>query len=217
MTAADLGMGQSGTIRAEGLHASDIYNDLFQSLEPKRYVRDREPPPLLLEMGLIFERMLEEGILRRIEAWPVTVERVERPGEFTESGTFEGEPFTIHFTPDLLIFNGDLRVGEIKATKMSPGVSLEVIDAYLRREDEAIDAVGQALRAQKFDKYWVQVKLYCHLLHTRYARLYAFFINGVYKPTMDPVFLACDATFSEDDLAMNFAMCMNHARFKRML
>lgn len=194
---AEVGIGHSSGVRAAGLHASDIYNDLFQDLEPNRYKRDREAPLLVLELGLIFEQMLEEGLARRL-ATSVNGEEITRPGELTHEGEFEGHPFTLHYSPDLFIFpkRGELRLGEIKATKMSP---------------------KEAPLAPKFEKYWVQIKLYCWLQRTPFARLYVLFINGHYRPTMDPIFQAWDVTFSQDELDTNYAMCLYHALHKGML
>lgn len=89
--------------RSPGLHMSDIYNDLYSDLEPKRYVRGSPMDLLRLEAGMAFEDILEEGLKRRL---------VERPGEFI---TDEG----IIYSPDCIIFNGSTRLGEIKLTWLS--------------------------------------------------------------------------------------------------
>lgn len=178
-------LGKSWTPRTPGLHMSEIYNDLFQRIEPKRYKKGGPPDPLRLEAGLALEEMLEEGLKRRLVG--------ERPGEFT---TEEG----IIFTPDLLIFNGSTRLGEIKLTWMwSKDVPREPGNAF----------------PPKFDKYLCQIKSYCHKLETNEARLIAFFVNG--KGDSVPELLAWDITFTARELHENWAMLMNHARSRRML
>lgn len=217
-----IGIGSSTGNRAPGLHASTIYNDLYQDLEPERYVSDRTPPPLLLEIGLILETSLEEGLKRRMAAAPG--ESIERPGEFTYASEFEGVPFECHYNPDLFIFNGEFRIGEIKATKMSPTIegykapeTAEIIKAFYRGDQAAAQLVATIPFAKKFDKYWTQIKLYCFFQRTLFGRLYAFFINGTYKPDLDPVFLAWDVTFEMDELENNYSRCLYHALHKGMI
>jgi hypothetical protein len=172
--------------RSPGLHMSNIYNDLYQDLEPKRFTRGTLPDPLRLEAGLAFEDMLEEGLKRRLCG--------ERPPEMvTEEGIF--------YSPDLIIFNGHTRLGEIKLTWMS---SKEV-------PREAANGFPP-----KFDKYFTQMKAYCHHLDLGHARLLAFFVNGDYRPPK-PELLAWDIEFTPRELRENWQMLLNHARHKRML
>ena len=179
-------VGVSTGYRSSGLHMSTIYNDLFQDLEPKRFVRGTAPDPLRLEAGLAFEDMLEEGLKKRLAG--------ERPGEFT---TAEG----IIFTPDLLIFNGTTRLGEIKLTWMS---SKEVPRDAARGFPP------------KFDKWLCQMKAYSYHLELDHARLLAFFVNGNYRPPR-PELLAWDITFTARELKENWQMLLLHAKHKRML
>lgn len=184
----DLSVAASDLVRSPGLHLSAIYNDLFQDLEPKRFTRGTLPDPLRLEAGLSMELMLEEGIKRRLSA--------DRPGEFfTEEG--------IAFSPDLLINNGVLRLGEIKLTWLS--------SRDVPRES------GINVLPPKFDKYLVQMKGYCHALGTPYARLYVFFVNGDYTHPYSPELLSWDIEFTERELQENWEMLINHAKQKRML
>src|SRR5262245_48994017 len=91
--------------RSPGIHASDIYGDLFEFLDPKRYKFEGPPNPLLLALGTAWEKHLEYLLERNgINAY--------RPGEVM---SLDGIPFS----PDLIIFNGHTRVGEIKLTSMS--------------------------------------------------------------------------------------------------
>jgi len=133
---AALGLGNSGGVRGEGLHASDIYSDLYQDLEPKRFVRDRPFDLPTLETGIIWENILEEGLRRRFGHL--------RPGEFQ---TPEG----IYFNPDLFMYEGPnkatLRVGEIKATWMSAkdGIQHAKFDKYLTQLKFYCEALGTDL------------------------------------------------------------------------
>lgn len=182
-------MGKSPGVRTPGLHMSSIYNDLFQDLEPTRYLRGTAPDPLRLEAGLAFESFLEDAIKARL-----TNSGSGRPDEMISD---EG----ILYNPDLILFNGSTRLGEIKLTWLSSGdVPRESANAF----------------PPKFDKYFVQMKSYCRCLHTPYARLIAFFVNGTYKPPM-PELLAWDIEFTKRELDENWTMMMSHAKFKGML
>ena len=193
-------LGVSTSPRSPGLHMSEIYGDLYQDMEPTRYVRGAPMDPLRLEAGLIFEQMLEEGLKRRLQA-----SGGGRPGEFVES------EHGIIYSPDLILFNGETRLGEIKLTWLS--------NSEMPRE------VANNL-PQKFDKYLTQMKAYCRCLETPYARLMALFVNGGYeflrknkaerKPPA-PAFGAWDLTFTKRELDENWSMLINHAKFKGML
>lgn len=181
-------LGVSTGHRSPGLHLSEIYNDLYQDLEPKRYTRGTKPDPLRLEAGLAFEDMLEEGLKRRLAG--------ERQGEFvTEEG--------IVYSPDLIIANTGHpnRLGEIKLTWMS---SKEVP----RERSNGFPP--------KFDKYFTQMKAYCYHLGLTDARLLAFFVNSDYRPPK-PELLAWDIEFTVRELKENWQMLLNHARHKGML
>lgn len=105
--------------RGEGLHVSDIYNDLYQDLEPARYTRDGVPPDLKMAVGLAWEQYLEKVLLANGEL-------VWRPGE-------QRSPEGIYYSPDLLVVNGHDRIGEIKATWLSSkvGPNHKKFDKYL--------------------------------------------------------------------------------------
>lgn len=183
-------VGVSTTPRTPGLHISEIYNDLYQDMEPKRFVRGSAPDPLRLEAGLALENMVEQGLKERF------VGGIERPGEFvTEEG--------ILYTPDLIIFDSGprCRLGEIKLTWMlSREVPRTVVHSF----------------PPQFEKWFTQIKSYCYHLDLLEARLIAYFVNGDNRPPR-PELLAWDIEFTKAELQRNWQMMMNHARSKPYL
>lgn len=185
-----------GYVRSEGLHLSQIYNDLYCDLEPKRYVRGSLPDPLRMEAGLALEEMLESGLRNRLRG-------DGRPEEFVSD---EG----IICSPDLIIFNHVTRVGEIKLSWLSTRELPTEVSNHL---------------PPKFSKYTVQMMAYCHVVQTPYARLYFFGVNGGYEflrkggrgTPPGPKLLAFDIEFTKRELDENWSMCLNHARSKGML
>ena len=135
--------------RAPGLHMSQIYGDLFQDLEPKRFVRDAPMDMLRVEAGLALESVLEKGLRDR---WCA-----ERPPEqFTTEG--------IAFNPDMIVFTDKTRLGEIKLTWMS--------SKDMPREPSNNFP-------PKFNKYLCQMKAYGYHLELAHARLLTYFVNGM--------------------------------------
>lgn len=180
-------LGISTLPRTPGLHISEIYGDLYQRLEPTRY-KGGEPDPLHLEAGLAWEQMLEEGLKRRLSA--------NRPGELIS-------PEGIYLSPDLIIANCAVRVGEIKLTWMS------CREMPLERTTHM---------PEKFSKWFVQMMAYCHILETPYARLIGFFVNGDYpRGAPRPRLLAWDLQFTSRELTDNWRMLMNHAKVMGVL
>lgn len=172
-----IALAENDPTRALGVHASDIYGSLYQRLEPKRYAKDEPMDWNLVALGLAWEQYLE----RRLHALGINA---TRPGEFTS-------PHGFTYTPDLFVFNGEFRVGEIKLTTMSNR--------------------GWP-KDPKFDKWMTQVKLYCHELQTPYATFYPIFVrNGTAK------FCPVDVEFSQRELRDNFQTLMSHARSEGLL
>lgn len=168
--------------RSTGLHASQIYGDLFQDLEPTRFRSDSKPNIVKMAVGLAWEQWLEKTL-------QAMGEMVERPKEqMSEEG--------IAYSPDLLVVNGKDRVGEIKATWMS---------SYGAPSDP------------KFNKWFVQIMLYCWWLQIPDARLYGLFLGGDYREHRDPQFLVWDISFSLRELRENHQMNINHAKHKKLL
>lgn len=189
-------LGHSFGSRTPGLHISQIYGGLYEELEPTRFVKGSIPDPLRLEAGLAFESILEEGLKQRLCGG--------RPGEIVSE---EG----IICSPDLIVFNGSTRVGEIKLTWMS---SREV-------PREACNSFPP-----KFSKYFCQMLSYCHVLEVSEAQLIGFFINGKYEFIKQrdgssipsgPELLAWNITFTAREIRENWTMLMNYARQRKLL
>jgi hypothetical protein len=153
-------------------------------------------------LGLAWENMLEDGIKERLRQG----QGADRPGEFvTEEG--------IVFSPDLLLFNGVTRLGEIKLTWVS--------------SKEMPRTVGDHFPSHPtVDKWLCQMMAYAYHLDTPYARLYAFHVNGEYawmrkggnKDTPGgPQLFAYDIEFSKRELHDNWQMLLGHAKSSGLL
>lgn len=172
----------SDLARSGGLHASDVYGDLYKHLEPKRYDFGEGPPnALLMALGTAWEKHFEYLLAK---SGYVT----ERPGEF-----FSPPPESIAFSPDLLQFNGVTRLWEIKYTSMSA-------------KDLPTEETNSL--PPKFNKYDCQMKLYAYWLGLYHGCL-AVVLN--HEP-WNPQFRMFHLEWNDRELQENHAMCMNHAR-----
>ena len=176
---------KSDLVRSPGLHMSECYGSLYAELEPKRYGGTTPPNPLLLALGTAWEKHFEQLL---ISSAPPGV-NISRPVEFMNA---DG----IAFSPDLLISNGELRVGEMKLTFQSS---------------------AEDISAPKFSKWIVQMQAYCHGMETPHARLYVLFVNGDYKTQRWPQLKIWDFTFSERELRDNYTLLLNHAKRRGLL
>jgi hypothetical protein len=200
-----IGANEPGFERTKGLHMSELYGAYYKAVEPERFTQDDITPDIKLkfELGFALERMLEEGLKERL-----ALNGSGRPGEFVEP------EHGIIYSPDLLLFNGVTRLGEIKLTWMS---SKEV-------PREAMSSNGFPPR---FDKYFTQMKLYCRALEICDARLIAFFVNGdyAYKQKANkgksvpsgPELLAWDLQFTRREMDEEWRTIMNHAKHVGLL
>lgn len=198
-----------GYVRTPGLHMSDIYNSLYKGLDPKRFDKrdaDGNPLPfddLRMEVGSAFEEALEPVLRARvIEA--------SRPGEFATQHARDcvhvrtkvevGDPVCscgagVIYSPDHFLFNGVFRLGEFKLTWMS---------------------IRKGLHDKRFDKWFCQMKVYCHHLGTQHARLYVLFINGDYT-NYSPMLLAWDIEFTVKETTEEWNTLLRHGRKKGLI
>lgn len=173
--------------RGKGLHASDIYGSFHKALNPKKYAEEMEPAlqDLLFAIGLAWEQYLEKvlkanGVL------------CDRPGELES-------PEGVKYSPDLLILNGQDRIGEIKATHMS---SRDCVPGNT-----------------KFDRYLTQAKAYCYWTGIPRCRFYVLYLHGDWMrgksgKLMD--FKVWDIDFTKRELKENHQMLMRHATAEGM-
>jgi hypothetical protein len=194
VTAAEpIDLSKSNLVRSTGLHASAIYGNLYKHLEPERFGKPgepQEPNDELMFLGSALEDRLEPTMqLNGISCY--------RPGEFIHT-TPDGQQ--IAFSPDLMIFNGVTRVGEIKLTSM--------------KVEDLLDLKGAINNLPpKMDKYLTQMMLYIKWLELRHGWLG---IMSIYRPYA-PVFVPLNIEFSDRDLDDNERMCLNHARHEGLL
>jgi hypothetical protein len=175
---------KSELVRGEGVHASGIYNDLYKSLEPGRFKEGEGPNPVLMMLGTAFEKHFEYLLrLNGVDA--------KRPREFIS-------PEGIYYSPDLLIFNGEARVGEMKLTSMG-------LKECPKEETNWLP--------QKFDKYLTQMKFYAIHQGLSHARLYVCSIRQPWNPEL----MAFDIEFTDRELQENHQMLVNHAKLRGML
>jgi hypothetical protein len=168
---------KSDLVRSKGVHASDIYGDLYRKLEPRRYDYEDDGNPLLMALGTAWERHFE--YLLRVNGI-----EVERPDEFLS-------PEGIAYSPDLIIFNGITRLGEIKYTSMSA--------------DEMPETETNSL-PPKLDKYLTQMMLYAFWLGLNDGWLAILFNHQPWNPQ----FRMFDLHWTDSELRDGHQMCMNH-------
>lgn len=202
-----------GYERTPGLHMSEIYNDLYKGLDPKRFDKGGPPDAVKMEFGTAFEEVLEPALAMRVFGL------AERPMEFAclPSGKVcpLGTPNSIIFSPDHLFFQGSRMIlGEFKVTWMS---------------------ISKGITDKRFDKWFTQVKAYSFPLKVEDLHLFALFVNGHYKwkdlavpgvhyeghpkgfCPQGPLLLSWQVKFTARDLETNWNMLMRHARKKGML
>jgi hypothetical protein len=189
-------LGNSGTNRAPGLHLSAIYGDFMSQLQPKRFDRSKPFNQTTLEMGLVFENMLERGLAEKF----ATV----RPGELVS-------PEGVWMSPDGI--NPTYDAGEeYKFTRMSSRI-------YKGNTSPYTDEYG--MPTDKFLHWFLQMKGYAKWLDTRKFLMRVLHVNGEWdrkKPGgMEPMFLSHLVTFTQAEIDENWTMLMQHARNRGML
>ena len=193
---------------------SDLYGDLYAQLEPDRYGKKpgvQRRPNERWGIGMAFEEMLEKGLILRVFN-ETSTEEVMRPGEFQTVHTPQcTRPMALRtkgcgckcgggvlFTPDLLIFNGVSRIGEIKLNSMgAKGAPWKLGEKY-----DCFDP--------KFDKYFCQMKVYCYHIGTPFARLYSFSMREMVYFNEDDIFRGWDVQFEQWELDEEWEMLRRH-------
>ncbi len=170
---------KSDLIRSPGVHASDIYGSLYAGLDPKHYAYTEPPNPLLLALGTAWEKHFE--YLLKANGLLIT-----RPEELMS-------PEGIAYSPDLLLFNGVTRLGEIKYTsKSAKDMPTEVSNNL----------------PPKADKWTCQMMLYAFWLELLDGWLAVLFNHQPWNPDLR----VYDIQWTERELGDNHKTCMNHAR-----
>lgn len=178
--------------RTEGLHVSKIYGDLDKVLNAKRYSGSITPEALdhFAMLGFVWERILEETLADITMSGDPS--RYFRPGEQVLDGVLA--------TPDYadLDFAGDgsnvLGLEEWK-------VSWKSVNALDNLE-------------KNFWRWIVQMKAYCHILQTTFARLRTLSIVGDWRDDISPKCRVFEFEFTELELAENWSMLTGHAKRK---
>lgn len=190
-------LGQSGPRTRDVLHLSDIYKDLMQRLQPKRFdKRDHNGKPIPMDMvkvetGLVMENVLEQGLREKFATM--------RPGEIVSD---EG----VWMSPDG--YNPTELCGEeYKCTWMST--------RNKKGSTPYTDEYG--MPSDKFLHWFIQMKGYAKHLNTDTFLLRALHINGDYEHPYQPAFLTHRVRFTETEIDENWQMLMNHAHDRGML
>jgi hypothetical protein len=178
--------------RSEGLHASRIIHDLRAGLGKLK--KGGGISDVQLEefgtIGFVWERVLETTLAKLVsEANPA---RYLRLGEQVQDGVYRTPDYA-----DLDHFgDGTYKLG-VEEWKCS-------WSSYRKADD----------LERNFWHWLVQIKDYCEVLNTPYARLRALFIAGDWKGDITPKLRTWEMEFSARELRDNHDMLLNHAKRK---
>ena len=179
-------LGNSVAPRSTGLHVSTLYAKLHPQKKRSGPGKGLDETDLKAYRfaGLALENIIEEAMIR------VFVDRMNRDPNYHGSVSRPPEQFSmegIACSPDLLFIEGDERIiGELKVTWMSCS--------------DVPEEEGENEFAAKFDKYFTQIKAYCHVMGCSRGRLFVYFVNGPYRPMPKPVLLAWDLEFTQQEI-----------------
>lgn len=179
------------------LHVSTIYRSLMCDLQPKRFKREPFTMSNHVEVGILFESMLEEALAKKFST--------SRPGEIV---TDEG----IAMSPDGV--NPELcALEEYKATWMSSRHG--VTDQYGQPLDKFVHWFFQMkayARALDVRRALLRV-LFVNGNYNRSGKL----DDGSPDPEAGPTFKTFDIHFTDEEVEENWAMLLNHARERGLL
>jgi hypothetical protein len=171
--------------RTPGMHVSTIINDLCLRLG--HYTADSNRPTNLMEVGSALEHVIAERLMlqfpgRYFRKWDEVNERWDNGIELCRDG--------IYGTVDLWDLQ-DMAIEDVKFTKISS---------------------RQPITDRKFEKWWWQVKAYCHMSGCRIGRLRVVHINGNYDRSegIDADVPFWEWEFSEEELVRNWQMLVRH-------
>lgn len=193
-------LGQSDAPRTRGvLHISDVYKIVMRRLQPRRFDASKPMDLRRVEIGLLFETMLERALAEKF----ATV----RPGELIVPMTCPtcGVDTSVYLSPDGV--NPFLIAGEeYKASFMSSGKGLI--------GDDGVPLL-------KFEHWFIQMKAYAKWLDTLVFVLRVLFLNGDYKWHKDartgesyptgPQFRSWRVEFTPEEIDINWQMLTNVA------
>lgn len=176
--------------RSEGLHASQIWTDLAAGIDKsKRSPITQDKLQDFGALGFLWEKVLEKTLASMVMESDHEG-RYMRPGEQCIDG--------IYLTPDYVdldfLANGTWQIGceEWKVRWCS----------YRKADD----------LEKNFWLILVQLKAYCRAINTNFARLRMLFVVGNWKDDITPKLREFELTFSDQELADNWSMLVNHAR-----
>lgn len=181
-------LGKSSGPRSEGLHQSTVIKALMRRLQPKRFSADTPFDVRRVEIGLLFENMLERALAEKF----ATV----RPGELFSS---EG----IAMSPDGLNPT-DCALEEYKSTYMSSRDGIA----------EAVEVNGETVWIPR-EKYlhWIyQICGYLKVLEMNDAILRVLFICGDYSRPIQPQFKSYRLHFTDDEIESKWQTLLTIAR-----
>ncbi len=174
----------SDLVRSPGLHASTIFGELFEELDPKRYKYDGPPNAVSLAMGTAWEKHLEYLLVKN------NIDAV-RPDELMS-------PEGVAYSPDLILVNGVVRCGEIKWTSKS-------VKGLPEGPANHLDP--------KYDKYLCQLMLYTYWLRIEFdCEVQGWLALALMHESWNPQFRPFNIDFTDRELQENWQTCMNYAR-----
>lgn len=179
----------TGERTTDKVHISDVYKILMKRLQPERFDTGKPMDMSRVEVGLLFENMLEKSMAEKF----ATV----RPGEIvSEDGT------DIYMSPDG-INPTEIAGEEFKCTWLScrHGVSETVI----------VNGESSEVPLDKFVHWFYQMKAYAKWLNVRTFFLRVLFVNGNYNrsgmlksgepdPEAGPTFKSYKITFTDQEV-----------------
>lgn len=186
-------LGHSSGPRSDGLHLSSIYKILMQRIQPARFKKDSPMDMQRVEIGLLFENMLERALAEKFS----TV----RPGELFSDEGIAMSPDGVNPTEGVL--------EEYKATYMSSrgGIHEEVV----------VDGITYHVIRDKFQHWIYQICGYCKWLGVNGCILRVLFVCGDYNRPIAPQFKSYRLSFTDEEIERNWETLMLVAREEGLL